>query len=664
MGPRPAPSIGGPRDLPPSFAEPSSLRVPSTGAPSSLDFQLVLSSSCRRYVFAARSLSIRSTFQQFAVVRFVSLSKLISLMMSVQGDAGGEAVEERHLVHDAKRQRTSLDSMKVVMAAQYIQQHLPNIEPFLRRVVQEEVENAIWRNVHFSPRAPLNKIQASVNNQYSLLFQNSLPGTLFTSSKIEAEGQEPVEIVLVDSQTRQIITHGPLSSIKVEVLVLDGDFGVDGQEEWTEKEFNDSIVREREGKRPLLSGELMVTLNKGLGRLGDANFTDNSSWTRSRRFRLGARVCQNKFRQRVQEALSGSFLVKDHRGELYKKHHPPSLEDDVWRLEKIGKDGVFHKRLAEYRIVTVQDFLKNFVMDPDKLRQMLGTGMSNKMWDATVEHAKKCIIPHEKLYSYNCSQGLVLVFNAINELLGAIIQDKLYRLDELPPTEKLLIHKLKQDAYASQDRIIEIIRPLASNFQRLLSPDSLTLQAVSFDEHIPCTSLGNHDDQILNTNPLRLPNLKGDSTMHELYQTINTFSGTGPAQAQGSCSFQLDSNPRCYHNMPLINYETGSFAEPVIPEVHMLRPSQFPVLWDQPSDLVHVPDARKCKICASHAPRFGAHIFSSKWVKLKAVSRLMAIARRSSRRAAFMKPAYPVVSSSMYDDTYGELAVLLRGNTA
>lgn len=70
---------------------------------------------------------------------------------------------------------------------------------------------------------------------------------------------------------------------------------------------------------------------------------------------------------------------------------------------------------------------------------MLGTGMSNKMWDATVEHAKKCIIPHEKLYSYNCSQDLVLVFNAINELLGAIIQDKLYCLDELPPTEKVCV---------------------------------------------------------------------------------------------------------------------------------------------------------------------------------------------------------------------------------
>lgn len=180
------------------------------------------------------------------------------------------------------------------------------------------------------------------------------------------------------------------------------------------------------------------------------------------------------------------------------------------------------------------------------------------------------------------------------------------------------------------------------------------------------TQLLSIDDQILNTSPLGLPNPKGDSTMHELYQTINTFSG--PGQVPGSCSFQLDANPRCYRDTPLVNYETRSFAEAVIPEVDMLRSSsQFPVLWDQPSDLVHVPDTRRCKICASHAPRLGAHIFSSKWVKLKAVSRLIAIARRSSRRAAFTKSAYPVAvaSSSMYDDTYGELAVLLRGrNTA
>jgi hypothetical protein len=55
---------------------------------------------------------------------------------------------------------------------------------------------------------------------------------------------------------------------------------------------------------------------------------------------------------------------------VYKKHHPPALADDVWRLEKIGKDGVFHKKLADFGIHTVQDFLRNLVMDQYGLRSV------------------------------------------------------------------------------------------------------------------------------------------------------------------------------------------------------------------------------------------------------------------------------------------------------
>lgn len=46
------------------------------------------------------------------------------------------------------------------------------------------------------------------------------------------------------------------------------------------------------------------------------------------------------------------------------------LEDEVWRLEKIGKDGAFHKKLARENIHTVQDFLKLFVVDRSKLRKV------------------------------------------------------------------------------------------------------------------------------------------------------------------------------------------------------------------------------------------------------------------------------------------------------
>lgn len=55
---------------------------------------------------------------------------------------------------------------------------------------------------------------------------------------------------------------------------------------------------------------------------------------------------------------------------VYKKHYPPALNDDVWRLEKIGKDGSFHKRLNNAGIFSVEDFLRLVVRDPQKLRSV------------------------------------------------------------------------------------------------------------------------------------------------------------------------------------------------------------------------------------------------------------------------------------------------------
>lgn len=60
---------------------------------------------------------------------------------------------------------------------------------------------------------------------------------------------------------------------------------------------------------------------------------------------------------------------------MYKKHHPPALSDDVWRLEKIGKDGVFHRKLAENGISTVQDLLRFLVVSEDKVRSVSSLGL-------------------------------------------------------------------------------------------------------------------------------------------------------------------------------------------------------------------------------------------------------------------------------------------------
>lgn len=55
---------------------------------------------------------------------------------------------------------------------------------------------------------------------------------------------------------------------------------------------------------------------------------------------------------------------------MYKKHYPPALHDEVWRLDRIAKDGALHKKLIKAAVVTVEDFLRLLVKDPQRLRSV------------------------------------------------------------------------------------------------------------------------------------------------------------------------------------------------------------------------------------------------------------------------------------------------------
>jgi hypothetical protein len=76
---------------------------------------------------------------------------------------------------------------------------------------------------------------------------------------------------------------------------------------------------------------------------------------------------------------------------VYKKHYPPALEDDVWRLEKIGKDGSFHKRLNQAGIFTVEDFLRLVVRDQQKLRNVC-KGFSSQLKIRCYLHVLRYIV--------------------------------------------------------------------------------------------------------------------------------------------------------------------------------------------------------------------------------------------------------------------------------
>ncbi|KAG4215152.1 hypothetical protein ERO13_A01G160200v2 [Gossypium hirsutum] len=127
--------------------------------------------------------------------------------------------------------------------------------------------------------------------------------------------------------------------------------------------------------------------------------------------------------------MTEAFVVKDHYGELYKKHHPPMLGDEVWWLEKIGKDGAFHKKLAYEGVNTVQDFLKMLVVDPPKLRNILGPGMSEKMWDVTIKHAKTCVMGN-KYYIFQGTNYRIFL-NPICQLVKAEINGTTYPIQTL-----------------------------------------------------------------------------------------------------------------------------------------------------------------------------------------------------------------------------------------
>lgn len=147
-----------------------------------------------------------------------------------------------------------------------------------------------------------------------LQFENSICLPVFTGARIEGEDGSNLRISLVDALTGKVVSTGPESSAKVEIVVLEGDFEEES-ETWMPEEFKSNIVREREGKKPLLTGDVILYLKDGIGMVGEISYTDNSSWTRSRRFRLGARVVDNFDGVGIREAKTESFIVRDHRGE-------------------------------------------------------------------------------------------------------------------------------------------------------------------------------------------------------------------------------------------------------------------------------------------------------------------------------------------------------------
>ncbi|KAE9461801.1 hypothetical protein C3L33_06292, partial [Rhododendron williamsianum] len=227
-----------------------------------------------------------------------------------------------------------------------LQKLCSSLEPILRRVVSEEVERALAKlhPAKLNARASPKRIEGPDGRNLQLHFRSRLSLPLFTGGKVEGEQGAAIHIVLLDVNTGHVVTSGPESSVKLDVVVLEGDFNNEDEEGWSQDDFESHIVKEREGKRPLLTGDL----------------------------------------------------------------------------------------------------------------QILGSGMSNKMWEVLLEHAKTCVLSG-KLYVYYSDdvRNVGVVFNNIYELSGLIAGGQFCSVDSLSDSQKVYVDSLVKKAYDNWMHVIE-----------------------------------------------------------------------------------------------------------------------------------------------------------------------------------------------------------------
>ncbi|KAI6705744.1 hypothetical protein NL676_008706 [Syzygium grande] len=167
-----------------------------------------------------------------------------------------------------------------------------------------------------------------------LHFISKLQSSQVKGCQVREREKYPIHVILVDSSTGRVVQSGPLSVLELMVTVIGGDFDEEAGKNWTREFFESNEIRGREGNMPLLTGNLSVILHKGIGKLGEITVNDVSSWTRSGKFRLGAKIASECCEEiRVLEGISNAFSVEDVR-----RPDPNISEDRIRTLNNAPVD--------------------------------------------------------------------------------------------------------------------------------------------------------------------------------------------------------------------------------------------------------------------------------------------------------------------------------------
>ncbi|BAT15165.1 Os11g0665000 [Oryza sativa Japonica Group] len=201
---------------------------------------------------------------------------------------------------------------------------------------------------------------------HRLKFENRCCNDKFSRHVITADDGSPIKVAIYDHDNK-IITNGPLSSMQVRIVVMNGEFNKDNKVQWNRDSFLQNIVYGRPGKLPLFANELYLRLENGVANLYGAKFQDNSSFLPSKQFRLGVMAADDSISEKILEGISESFAVKDGRG-----FYLPVSENHTEQIDiQLSKQHAsrFLQQIMDCHLVHHGEYLNKAKFHPNTLDQ-------------------------------------------------------------------------------------------------------------------------------------------------------------------------------------------------------------------------------------------------------------------------------------------------------
>ncbi|ONK81674.1 uncharacterized protein A4U43_C01F31720 [Asparagus officinalis] len=86
-----------------------------------------------------------------------------------------------------------------------------------------------------------------------------------------------------------------------------------------------------------------------------------------------------------------------------------------------------------------------------QLRRILGVGMSDRMWEGTIAHARTCPIG-DRFYVHR-KQHCTVFLNALCQVMAVAINGSSFSLQELTRAQKAYVQEMVLEAYRNWDKL-------------------------------------------------------------------------------------------------------------------------------------------------------------------------------------------------------------------